>query len=71
MVIYIVALLLCFGILFWPSRAEKYFNVNGGIQDDNRVGGRGRVRNEKGYYRMSRCERECMYVVIVIYIVYV
>ena len=32
--------LLCFGILFWPSRAEKYFNVNGGIQDDNRVGGR-------------------------------
>ena len=31
--------LLCFGILFWPSRAEKYFNVNGGIQDDNRVGG--------------------------------
>ena len=33
-----------------------------GIQDDNRVGGRGRVRNGKGYYRMSRCERECIYV---------
>ena len=66
--------LLCFGILFWPSRAEKYFYVNGGIQDDNRVGGRGRVRNGKGYYQISRCEsevRECMYVVIVIYIVYV
>jgi len=28
------------------------------IQDDNRVGGRGRVRNGKGYYQISRCESE-------------
>lgn len=30
--------LLCFGVLFWPSRAEKYFKVNRGIQEQGGVG---------------------------------
>ena len=30
--------LSAFGGLFWPSRAEKYFKVNGGIQGS--LGGR-------------------------------